>query len=257
MNSEKRPSAFVKVKGFTLIELLIVIAIIAILSGISSVFIQGLVRDARLETANNKAQQVYAAVQNMLIEFEINQDYSPIDADVLDGGSASTTADYVNLSFEIKDGVMKGDDVTVQNVNKSKSYTYSSSCVFPSASSPANDEERAFQKLAKYLSDNLADNFTGYAYVGIDMTNWVVDTVMFSENVDSLKGNEADFADVYGKSITLGTGSASVVDVYGCGDTFEQKSWYKGDDGKTNAAGVVVGYYPMINDVDENHTTYI
>lgn len=51
-------------------------AIIAILAGILSTVIGGFLRDARLETANNKAQMIYTAFQDIVMECEIKQDKS-------------------------------------------------------------------------------------------------------------------------------------------------------------------------------------
>ena len=59
-----------------MIELIIVIAIIAILAGIMSLAIGGFQRDARIETNNNKAQMIYMAFQDILIDCEVKQDKS-------------------------------------------------------------------------------------------------------------------------------------------------------------------------------------
>ena len=68
-----------KLKGFTLIELIVVIAIITVLSGILSLAINGFRRDARIETNNKKAQMVYTAFQDILIDMEVSQDTSMLD----------------------------------------------------------------------------------------------------------------------------------------------------------------------------------
>ena len=59
-----------------MIELIIVMAIIAILAGISSLAIGGFMRDARLETANNNARMIYTAFQDIIMDCEIKQDKS-------------------------------------------------------------------------------------------------------------------------------------------------------------------------------------
>lgn len=244
-----KSSAFKTVKGFTVLELIIVIAIIAILAGISSIAVQGFVRDARLETADNKAQQVYTAVQNVLIQFEIDQDYTAIDAAVLGGSSATETAKYVALEFEVKNGTLNGADVKLTNVTDSKTFTYGSTYDFPSSTVPSttDTEGRAFMKLAKYLCGSLSEEFTGYAYVCIDMENYVVDSVLFTEDakVKNSTNGVLDFANTYSK-----VGSKDGKSVVGCDSVLDQKKKYNGKDSSyLDAKGVVIGYYPMMKDM--------
>jgi prepilin-type N-terminal cleavage/methylation domain-containing protein len=240
------------VRGFTLIELLVVIAIIAILAGISSGLISGYVRDARLETANNKAQQVYTAVQNALIQFEIKQDVTSINAHYLNGDT-STKASYTYLELTFDNGTLKGDDVTVKS--DSIDYTYDSANVYPSASSAGKNDSQAFAMLTKYVCGSLSSEFTGYAYISIDVENYVVDSVVYSEDlkVKNSANGVADFANKYESSAnTKGN------EIGGCDSVSDQKTKYKGrDTSHLDAAGVIVGFYPMMNDLDSSSYTKI
>lgn len=65
-----------KFKGFTLVELIVVMAIMVIIASIGSLGVTTFVRNARLETLNDKAQMVFTGFQNMLIQCEIKQDDS-------------------------------------------------------------------------------------------------------------------------------------------------------------------------------------
>lgn len=73
-----------------MIEMLIVLAIIAVLAGIMSLAVSGFVRDARIETANNNAQMVYMAFQDIIMDCEIKQDNS-----IFEGHEGDNTGDII------------------------------------------------------------------------------------------------------------------------------------------------------------------
>lgn len=60
-------------------------AIIAILAGIMSLAVSGFVRDARIETNNEKARMIYMAFQDILIDCEVKQDVSMFEPHGVDG----------------------------------------------------------------------------------------------------------------------------------------------------------------------------
>lgn len=85
-----------KVKGFTLVELLVVLAILTVLAGVSSIAIVGFIRDARIETANDRARIIFSAVQEMVTECEMKQDNSVFEPRGLKTGfDAEKTNDIV------------------------------------------------------------------------------------------------------------------------------------------------------------------
>lgn len=76
MDIKNNGSACKRIKGFTLVELIVVIAIIAVLSGIAAMAVNHYARNAKLETLNDRAQMVYMAFQDMVLDCEIKQDNS-------------------------------------------------------------------------------------------------------------------------------------------------------------------------------------
>lgn len=186
MNSTKFGS---KVKGFTLLELIIVMAIIAILAGISSTLIQGFQRDARLETGNNKAQMLHTGIQNLLIQCEIKQDRSLFDADALGDkpSNASYEADpmvYAELYFRIADG--KIDD-EIYLVSKYK--TEATKRNYAERNSSNAKKKAWFDDLEKAILSVADASLEGFCAVYIDYEDYVVDSAIciepaFSSNVD-------------------------------------------------------------------------
>lgn len=100
-------------KGFTLIELIVVIAIIVVLTGISSLAINGFRRDARIQTNNNKAEMIFSTFQDILIDCEINQDLSMFDVREFNGVNGDITGAV--LFFRISDMASNG----MANLNNS------------------------------------------------------------------------------------------------------------------------------------------
>lgn len=85
-----------KIKGFTLVELVVVLAIITILAGIGSISVVGFIRDARIETANDRARIIFSAFQDIITDCEIKQDNSVFEPRGLESGfDGESTNDIV------------------------------------------------------------------------------------------------------------------------------------------------------------------
>lgn len=261
MDSNKNcgKSSAKSLKGFTVIELLIVIAILAILAGMISIVTTGLVRDSRLETARDKAQTVYTSVQNALIQMEIKQESELLDPTAY--GAGGTFSKYVTLSFVIDNGVMtKSHDLIINDGSTTATLAYD----YPNATSATTDTEKKFRKLAKYLTDNLAMDFTGYVYAAVDMEDWVVDSVVFAEDYEKVESSANGITDFVPMFKTKSSGSTNIMAASNgripfCESIYAQKRIYSGkalDDGTFlgNAAGTAIGYYPLYADI-QNSTT--
>lgn len=185
MNSVKFGS---KVKGFTLIEMLVVITIIALLAGISSIAIYGFQRDARVETNNNKAQMIYTGIQNVLVQCEIHQDHSLLDADLKGGEVPTNYSDdpmlYAELYFRVDQGKID-DEIKILSKYKTKADAEG----VAKRDSSDDTEEAWFKELEKSLLSVIDSSFEGVCAVYIDYEDFVVDSAIciepaFAANVD-------------------------------------------------------------------------
>lgn len=263
MDSNKNcgKSSAKSLKGFTVIELLIVIAILAILAGMISIVTSGLVRDARLESARTSAQEAYTGIQNALIQMEIKQESELLDPTAY--GAGGTFSKYVTLSFVIDNGVMtKSHDLVINDGSTPVTLAYD----YPNATSATTDTEKKFRKLAKYITDSLAMDFTGYVYAAVDMEDWVVDSVVYVEDYNKVENSTNKIKDFVPLFKTKSSGSTDIMTASNgrvpfCQNIFAQKRIYSGkalDDGTfmSAATGTAVGYYPFLDDVSGTTVSY-
>ncbi len=236
-----------KVKGFTLIELLIVMAIIGILAGTISLFVAGFQRDARIETNNNKAKMVYTAIQNILINCEIEQNDEVFDIAKTD----TSELKYIMFQFGMS-GAKLDDTITII-----PQYTPTVSSPPPVDASGRYDITRTgtykeyFAEAEEAITSYLDDTFEGYAVVYIDFENYVVDSVIYFEpNV--IPSPVTNYTTQVAPYITALTGYADIHHYSGSTyyfrmiNTFDkQKEYYK-------YVGPYLGGYPMVEDLPSN-----
>ncbi len=242
MISEKcgKSSAPKAVKGFTLIELLIVMAIIAILAGISSMAIVGFIRDSRLETANSKAQQVLTATQNALIQMEIYQ------SDFLRSPDATAKKSY--LEFYMADG----EFADVKSVMPGTKFLIRNSFSAPVATEQVTNTSPKYDKLVKYIGGNLSSDFTGYCLVAIDLDNYTVASAVFTDDdrvITDVYSNNAKTLVNYSKEYTYSS-AGNTFKVYTCKDYITQRKNYSNNNSDNSSRiatveGISIGYYPF------------
>ena len=137
---------------------------------------------------------------------------------------------------------------------------------YPNAVSASTDTEKKFRKLAKYITDNLSTDFTGYVYAAIDMEDWVVDSVVYVEDYQKVQNSANGIADFVPMFKTKSSGSTDIMTASNgrvpfCQNIFAQKRIYSGktlDDGTfmSAATGTAVGYYPFLDDVSGTTVSY-
>ncbi|MCM1022601.1 MAG: hypothetical protein NC395_00910 [Prevotella sp.] len=161
-----------------MVELIIVLAIIAILSGTMSIVVNGFQRDARMETDNNKARLVYTGFQSALLQCEITQNDSVINASKILTASSISDANtnrrltYSIIRFTMANGSISGNIAV-------NSY-YDNSASYQSAVNVTNGSKQ-FKELEDVIYGFVDNTFEGTVTVYLDVDNYAVDSVLYFE----------------------------------------------------------------------------
>lgn len=165
------------VKGFTLVELVVVIAIIAILAGIANLAVQGFIRNARLETANDNARILFTGFQNIVTQCEIKQDNTVISPSFAN----DPDLEAVVVEFKVYNG-----DVQVYSFDGGsevkKGTDYTGGMIKGYSDVTANSNKG---KLPSEIANIIDNTFDGEAKVYIDYINYEVKSVVFKPMSES------------------------------------------------------------------------
>lgn len=208
-----------KIKGFTLVELIVVIAIIAILAGMGNLGVQTYVRNAKLEALNDRAQLVYTAFQDMLLDCEINQDNSVFEPRGRETApwSMERTDDIIGavIFFRISQydyqghpnvnhAVGLGDEIHIMTTHKNNVIhqltpnicsisVFAEGSTSPEVTGGAGQNHSAdhgayyWKKLDSYISGRLDNSATGTYCVSVDLENYQVLSVICRDVLPSGK----------------------------------------------------------------------
>lgn len=274
------------VKGFTLVELIVVIAIIAVLAGTLNLAAQGFIRNARLETMNDKAHLVYTAFQDIVTNCEIKQDKSIFEGHDGDDKEKITGAvvffrisDTDASGHKNKNGLTGiGDEIHVMCMHEagvpcvggvvdgmnnlcSRSFWIKGTSNAGADNGPGKNDSPAdsiygekgakrWEEFNKYISGRLDKSMEGTYVVAIDLENYQVLSVICRDLVNGQDPKTGLYAP---SEVTDGKPLSNYVNAYTAlnGQSIPVQTFVIYDREHqqkiSQKAGITVGCYPMGN----------
>lgn len=249
-----------KLKGFTLLELIIVMAIVGVLAAIIIPNTVSRMRDAKIESSNTKAQEVYTAFQNYLTNCQIKRKA------LVSSGTAGESPAFPNEKSKnlenhnvmsiifygalAKDKYDSRTYTAYANSSKTPSVTWGFDSASPASSggvwTAATDEVKdgCISGITSYLGSGFDATTTGAFGAIIDVDTYTVIRAWYSET-------ETAYTDVKGLMTTVINGGANVDDTkYGA------LSYYTQIFGKTGNSNERSQEIDTINSANDGKAPY-
>lgn len=233
-----------KFKGFTLVELIVVVAIITVLAGIGNITVQAFVRNARRETANDRAHLVFTGFQDIVTQAEIKQDLKLFNAE-----PATGTLKHAVITFTMLNGDVANTGLNVRSgysgVSGEKIATWTKGSTEAAYSGASVTKGQMYDKLRAEILNIVDTTMEGSFRVYVDLENYEVKSVIHETMTNNAMYTLVIREDVYKKYGGW---------YYGLDNAEQEENLWSGKKsvstaGEVPAENVHCGVYPYQKDV--------
>lgn len=245
MDMKNNGSAYRRIKGFTLVELVVVMAIIAVLAGIMSLAVQGFIRNARRESANDNARLLFTGFQNIVTQCEIKQDSSVLSPDRSNLRADNSKHEFksMTVSFKMYDGNVRAYQIDSTGITAADTMS-SPAVIFGTGYSGDNvkySDAAAGSNMSTLPNEivGIVDNtFEGEVKVYIDYENYEVKSVVYKPMTEA------------NRNTTINNFNDGGLVVYSTGGSTGYLTYFDGDSQNTAYDNhPLYGVYPFQKDL--------